>query len=93
MHQWFAYLWQQRQDENQVVYCFECGKPMHANTYKDLSTCYSHILGKKLYPKYAGAEWNVKICHPDCHNLYTIRPKQATNQYNEYLKLKQNLNL
>jgi hypothetical protein len=87
MHLWFAYLFEKRMDENHCVRCFECGKLMHEDTYKDLSTCYSHILGKKQYPKFKGEEWNVKIVHPDCHHLYSMKPKEAINQYNEYVEL------
>lgn len=87
MHQWFAYLFESRMDVNHCVQCFECGKTMQEETYKDLSTCYSHILGKKQYPMYKGNPQNVKIVHPDCHTLYTLKPKEAKNQYKEYLKL------
>jgi hypothetical protein len=75
-------------DNMGYVKCFECGKRMSEATYKHLSTCYSHILSKKKYPEYKGAEWNVKIVHPECHHLYTVRPSNAINQYSEYLKLK-----
>jgi len=88
MHQWFAHLFEYRMNSNGFVRCFECGKPMHESVYKDMSMCYSHILSKKKFPQFAGEEWNVKIVHPDCHTLYSMRPKKATNQYNEYLKLK-----
>lgn len=89
MHVWFQYLFEERMDENGCVRCFECNRLMHESVYKDLSTCYSHILGKKQYPEYKGKTWNVKIVHPDCHNLFTMTPKKAINQYSEYIKLKE----
>lgn len=89
LHSWFMYLFDQRKDKEGFVQCFECGRRMHENTWKNLSTCYSHILSKKDYPEYKGDENNVKIVHPDCHNLYTMTPKKAKNQYFEYLKLKE----
>lgn len=89
MHEWFKHLFEQRIEKFGCVPCFECGKPMHEDTYKDLTTCYSHILGKKQYSKYAGYSENVVIVHPDCHNLYTMKPKEAKNQYALYLKLKE----
>lgn len=90
MHQWFMYIFENRMNQDGFVYCFECGKPMHESTYKGLTTCYSHILAKTgKYKEHAGNPDNVKIVHPDCHNLYTMHPKQAINQYNEFLKLKQ----
>lgn len=88
MHQWFVYLFEQRMDANGYVVCFECGGKMHQDTYKHLTTCYSHILAKAIYTEHAGNEENVKICHPDCHNLYTKRPKQAKNQHAKYIELK-----
>lgn len=88
MHEWFKYLWDSRQDEKGQIECFECGKKMTKETWRDLSTCYSHILSKKNYPEFKGEEWNLKIVHPDCHNLYTIKPSKAKNQYKEYLRLK-----
>ena len=91
LHQWYMYLFETRMDNLGYVRCFECGKKMSESTYKQLSTCYSHILSKKKYPKYKGEEWNVKIVHPDCHNLYTIKPSSAENQYKEYLKLKKQI--
>jgi len=93
MHKWFKYLFDQRMNKNGYVFCFECGKAMHEDDYKDISACYSHILGKKQYPTFAGMEENIKIVHPDCHNIYTMTPKKAVHQYAEYLKFKQKYNL
>lgn len=87
MHLWFIYLFEQRMDEDKNVICFECGKKMSETSWKKLTTCYSHILSKKIFKQYKGSEFNVKICHPDCHNLYTLNPQKAINQYNEYLRL------
>ena len=85
--QWYGFLFEQRMDKNKNVVCFECGKRMSETTWKELSTCYSHILSKKKYPQYKGIANNVKIVHPDCHYLYTISPSKAINQYSEYLRL------
>jgi hypothetical protein len=87
MHLWFIYLFDQRKDKNGYVKCFECGKKMHESAYKELSICYSHLLEKKKYPEFAGNEENVVICCPDCHNLYSMSPRKAINQYNLKLKL------
>lgn len=92
MHEWFKYLFDQRADANGFVNCFECGKAMHTDTYKEITSCYSHILGKKQYPDHAGNPLNVEIVHPDCHTLYTMQPKKAVNQYDKYLKLKEKYN-
>jgi DNA-directed RNA polymerase subunit RPC12/RpoP len=87
MHEWFAYLFEQRMDRQHNIYCFECGDRMPESLYKELSTCYSHLLGKKQYPKYAGNAANVVIVCPDCHHLYTMKPKQAVKQYAKYKQL------
>ena len=91
MHEWFNYLFDLRKDKNGYVNCFECGKKLHQDIYRETSSCYSHILSKKLYPEYRGDPENIVIVCPDCHNLYTYRPKKAINQYNKYLELKKNM--
>lgn len=89
MHKWYEYLFDSRKNNEGFVNCFECGNKLHEFTYKEISTCYSHILSQKRFPELKGQEFNVKIVCPDCHNLYTIKPSNAVNQYNEYLKLKE----
>lgn len=89
MHTWFKYLWDSREDKWGFIRCFECDKRMYHDNYRELSSCYSHILGKKQYPEHAGNPENVVIVDPDCHNLYTMKPKEAKNQYALYLKLKE----
>ncbi len=89
LHEWFAYLFEEQMDKDGYVKCFECGNRMHQDTYKELSICYSHILPKSKYPDLAGDPDNVVIVHPDCHNLYTMQPRKAKNQYNYFLKLKE----
>lgn len=93
MHQWFVHLFDQRKNKLGFVKCFECNKLLHEDSYKDISTIYSHILGKKQYPAFAGDPNNIEICCPDCHNLYTMKPKEAIKQYNKYLKLKEQYGL
>ncbi len=93
MHEWFKYLFEYRMDEKGFVECFECGKKMSKQTYQNNMSCYSHILEKSKYPELAGNEDNVVIVHPDCHNLYTMRPTKATNQYNLKQQLKEKYNV
>ena len=87
LHKWFVYLFDERKNEKGFVKCFECGKYMHEDGYKDLSTCYSHILNKKVYSQYKGEGWNVKIVHPECHQLFELYPEKAKQQQTLYLKL------
>lgn len=93
MHLWFMHLFEERMNSSGWLHCFECGHPMHEDNYKDNSCCYSHILSKTWYPDFAGDPDNVVIVHPDCHNIYTMRPKKAVNQYNKYLQLKEEYGL
>jgi len=87
MHLWFEYLWEERCNEKGQIKCYECGKIMNRNTWKEYSTCYSHIYPKSTYPLLKGNEENVVITHPDCHFLYETTPKKAKNQYALKLKL------
>lgn len=92
MHEWFKHLWDVEAATNGVVKCYECGGNI-PRSHRELTTCYSHILEKAKYPQYAGNPENVVIVHPACHNLYTMKPKEAKNQYNRYLQLKQKYGL
>jgi hypothetical protein len=51
--------------------------------------CYSHLLEKAKYPQYAGDPDNLVIVHPSCHHLYSMKPKEAINQYNARELLKE----
>ena len=82
MHSWFLSLFKKRMDRDGNIKCFECGETMSANSYSANPMCYSHILPKAKYRDYAMKEWNVVIVHPDCHNLYEMRPSKAINQHN-----------
>lgn len=93
MHQWFQYLFDQRKDKDGFIDCFECGTFLHEMNYRDITICYSHLLEKSKYPQYAGDERNVVITCPDCHNLYTMRPKQAIKQYEAAQQLKKLYNI
>lgn len=87
MHLWFMYLFESRMDANGYINCFECGRPLHESKYKENSCVYSHILEKSRFPKEEGNRFNIEICCPDCHTLYTMKPKSAINQYTKRLKL------
>jgi hypothetical protein len=55
--------------------------------------CYSHLLEKSRYPQYAGDPNNVVITHPECHHLYSMKPKEAINQYTRMKELKLKYNI
>lgn len=87
------YLFDVQMDTRGYVKCFECEKLLHESIYKENMACYSHLLEKAKYPQYAGDVQNVVIVCPDCHTLYTLRPRKATKQYERFLILKQIYNL
>lgn len=93
MHLWFMYLFEQRMDKNGYVKCYESGKRMHEDDYKDLSSCYSHIFPKKRFPQYAGDPDNVVIVKPEYHDLYEKDKRNTPKQYALYLKLKEKYDL
>ena len=87
MHRWFIYLFNFRKNNKGFVKCYECEKWMHEDNYKMLSSCYSHILNKTNYKQYAGKPWNLKITHPECHQLFELFPQKAIKQHSLYLEL------
>lgn len=89
LHKWFLELWDKRCDESGNCKCFECGKLLKREQYRENSACYSHILPKSKYEEIAMLEENTQIVHPNCHALYESYPPKAKNQYELRLKLKQ----
>lgn len=48
---------------------FESKEPcVVCNFYAERSTCYHHLLTRKVYPEYANANWNKLSCCISCHN-------------------------
>lgn len=86
LHKRFLQLWDEREDENGWVTCFETGKGMHRSSYREVSACYSHILPKKEWPQFKYEAWNIKIVTPEAHDQYTKKPRLAKKQYQLYLK-------
>ena len=91
LHLWFLEQWDKNEefDENNKGYikCFETGKKLYTENYREISLCYSHILNKKKYSKYKMKDWNLKIVSPESHQLFELYPKKAIHQYTLYQKL------
>ena len=68
MRYWFLEIWDERQDENGYCYCFETGKPMSRNFYRELSTVYDHVLEKSNYEEYKFLKKNIVIILPKVHH-------------------------
>ena len=69
MFQLFLTIWDNRADKDGNCFCFESNKVLRRETFKNLSTCYHHVLakGKGSYPQYCLTEKNIVILHPDIH--------------------------
>lgn len=76
MHEWFRELWDEREDEEGYIRCFESGRPLHGRIYRSNTCCYDHVLEKSVYPQYAMNKKNIVIIHPDIH---TVRHKDLDN--------------
>ena len=87
LHNFFLRIWDDREDDRGIVYCFETGIEMRRKMYRTNTACYSHILPKEMYPEYAYKEWNLKIVLPDSHMQYSIYPEKTPKQFAEYQKL------
>jgi hypothetical protein len=66
----FLEIWDERQDEEGNCYCFESGKKLNRSYFRELSTCYHHVLAKSKssYPEYKLLKKNIVILHPEIHN-------------------------
>lgn len=84
-------IWDERELMNhwgkRYVTCFETGKKLYRDKYRENWACYSHILPKERYSQYKEQSWNIKIVDPNSHFIYENFPEKAVNQYNERIKL------
>jgi hypothetical protein len=87
LHEFFMELWDSREDERGIINCFESGRELKREAYRSLSTCYSHILPKEMYPQYKYREENIKIVFPGEHFQYSLYPEKTPKQFAEYQKL------
>jgi 5-methylcytosine-specific restriction endonuclease McrA len=89
---WYMYLFDQRKDENNNCYCFECNKTLNEVTYKSNLICYSHLLSKALYPEHMGNPNNIVIVCPDCHNIFSLDAEKAIKQFTAAHNFKEMIN-
>ena len=68
MKQMFLEIWDERQDGQGRITCFETGKVMSREVYRELSSVYDHVLEKSTYPEYTLVKKNIVIILPDVHN-------------------------
>lgn len=63
----FLEIWDDRCDDNGNNYCFETGRLLKQEYFRNNSSCYHHCLFKEKYPEYRFLKENVVILHPDVH--------------------------
>lgn len=83
----FVDIWDDREDMEGSILCYESGKKMNRSRYRMNSAVYSHILPKQMFPEYKFKKWNLKIVLPEWHSQFSINPEMAPKQYTLYLKL------
>lgn len=69
MHEWFRQIWDEREDEDGIIYCFETGYPMERGLFRGNTCCYHHVLEKEdsKFPQYKMVKKNIVIILPDRH--------------------------
>ena len=67
MHNFFKRIWDEREDENGLCYCYETGRELPFSYFRQNTCCYHHLLAKNMYPEFAFESWNIVILHPDTH--------------------------
>lgn len=80
LHKWFLSLWDEQQDDSGNCYCYETGRRLSRDVYRENTCCYSHLLPKHKYPEYAKEAWNVVIVHPEAHTQFEMYPEKAPKQ-------------
>jgi hypothetical protein len=70
MHAWFLEIWDEREDEDGYVRCFETDVLMHRSRYRENPACYSHCLPKSRYKEIAFDPRNILIVLPSVHAKY-----------------------
>lgn len=68
MWNFFLEIWDERQDEKGYCYCFETGQPMSRSRYRELSSCYDHVLEKHFWTRYKFCKKNIVIILPEVHH-------------------------
>lgn len=100
LHDWFLQLWDEREElgfsfrgELQIsehfVRCFETGRKLSRETFRENTACYSHILAKSKHPELAMVAENVVIVSPESHEQYELNPNKTPNQKALREKLKE----
>lgn len=70
MMTWFQQIWDERQDEKGCCYCFVTKAKMRREIYREVSSCYDHVLEKQenQFPQYKWVKKNIIIVLPSVHS-------------------------
>lgn len=83
MMDWFrTEIWDKRCDTQGNCRCFETGKLMHRDYYRDNASIYHHLKTKSAHPDKAFDPDNIVIILPEIH-------AQVHNDINKCVKIKQ----
>lgn len=91
LHNFFIDLWDERCDSNGNCFCFESGKLMSREVYRENIACYHHLLFKSRFPEFKFNKDNIVIITPDIHtqthqDIYkTPKIKDETERIRELL--------
>lgn len=86
----FLEIWDERADDNGNNFCFETGRLLKQEYYRNNSCCYHHCLFKEKYPEYRLLKENIVIIHPDVHEQVHVNVDKTpkVKKYTEELKNK-----
>jgi len=76
------------ENEYGYIYCYETGKPMHRDVYRENLCIYSHCYPKNKYPQMAMLESNILLVLPEIHAQWEIDQKKCPKMLNYFNKLK-----
>ena len=94
-HQLFLEIWDELEQEtnngNLYVTCFETGKFLFREQYRENTCIYHHILEKSdsKFPQYDLCKWNIVILHPYTHSQVHIdidKTPKVKDKYEELLQ-------
>lgn len=85
----FLALWNSQEDIEGNCYCFETGKRMSREVYRENRCCYSHCLPKGKYPQFALEKANTLIVLPDVHAQWEVNQDKCPKMKEYYLNIKE----
>lgn len=87
-NEFFLQIWDERADVYGNCTCFETGRLMKKEYFRELSSVYHHCLYKSKYPEYRFLKDNIVIILPEIHSQTHLNIKKTPKieLYTENLK-------